>query len=101
MRNISMVISGMDAVLTRDDNHNIKTHDLATNLHESFVSLQTTIRFAAPEQLVGDAALRFFQLLENIVNAKITRDDYDSHTWCKEVINIFRDPDYSGDDGTE
>ncbi len=53
-----------------------------------------TIPYSPIEMIQSDW---FWNKLSNLVNAAITKEDYDNIPWCKQFIDIFQDPNYKKD----
>ena len=88
MRNIIVIV---------DDIYKIASHHnnaIAYEKEELLIELnkmKTNMLYAAPEYLNSP---HFFQVLGNILNKHISPQDYKEIEWCKEIIDIFRDPNY-------
>jgi superfamily II DNA helicase RecQ len=53
--------------------------------------IKRDMMYAAPEYLNSP---HFFQVLGNVLNKHISPQDYREIEWCREIIDIFRDPNY-------
>lgn len=88
MRNIIVIV---------DDIYKIACHHnnaFAHGKEELLIELnkmKTTMLYAAPEYLDSP---HFFRVLGNILNKHISPQDYKEIKWCKEIIDIFKDPNY-------
>ena len=87
MRNIIVIV---------DDIYNIACHHNNAFAHEKEELLielnkMKNMLYATPEYLNSP---HFFQVLGNILNTHISPQDYKKIEWCKEIIDIFRNPNY-------
>ena len=94
MRHLLLVLNGMQEVLTVKYNGIIDCNEQAKIIHDRFIELRTSLSHTAPEHLIGEHSLYNFNQLQNIVNNYITYDDYNNIAWCREMIDIFQDPNY-------
>ena len=53
-----------------------------------------TIPYSSIEMIQSDW---FWNKLSYLINAAITKEDYDNIQWCKQFIDIFQDPNYKKD----
>jgi hypothetical protein len=88
MRNIIVIV---------DDIYKIACHHnnaFAHGKEELLIELnkmKTTMLYAAPEYLNSP---HFFQVLGHILSNNISPQDYKEIDWCKEIIDIFKNPNY-------
>ena len=88
MRNIIVIVDDIYKIACHHNNAIAHEKDeLLTELNK----MKTTMLYAAPEYLDSS---HFFQVLGNILNRYISPQDYKEMEWCKEIIDIFRDPNY-------
>lgn len=95
MRNLLIVLNGMQEVLTAKYNGIIDSDEKAKTIHDAFAELRSSLSHTAPEHLIGKDSGYNFNILQNIVNKYITQNDYDTIDWCRDIIDIFQDPDYN------
>tara|TARA_B110000285_G_C14990169_1_gene545907 strand:- start:44 stop:295 length:252 start_codon:yes stop_codon:yes gene_type:complete len=81
MRNIIIIVG--DILRLIPENEEVLSKSIK-NMSESLVH-------AAPET-IGDK--RLWQKLGEILTLYITHEDYDTKEWCKQIIDIFQDPNY-------
>jgi hypothetical protein len=88
MRDIWKVVGDIYSIVIKNDNEK-------KSIKETFIyrldKIRDSMLYAAPELLKSP---HFFLKLQDVINSSISVDDYDTIPWCKEVIDIFMDPDY-------
>lgn len=88
MRSIWKVVGDIYSIVIIKD-------DAQKSIKETFLyrldKLRNSMLYAAPELLESKY---FFIKLQDIINNSISVEDYDTIPWCKEVIDIFMDPNY-------
>lgn len=94
MRDIRVVLSGMDDVIKANNCFILNNSQVAKNIHIDMMSLKDTLMYSPPEWFSGTRSVWFFQRLENIVNLHLPREVVDNNPWSREVITIFTDPNY-------
>jgi len=95
MRHLIIVLNGMQEVLTVKYNGIIDSNEKAKSVHDAFAEFKSSLSHTAPEYLIGKYSGYNFNILQNIVNNYITQNDYDTIDWCRDIIDIFQDPNYS------
>ena len=95
MRNLLIVLNGMQEVLTVKYNGILDSDEKAKTVHDAFVEFRNSLSHTAPEHLIGKDSGYNFNLLQNIVNRHFTQNDYDTIDWCRDIIDIFQDPNYN------
>jgi len=88
MRDIWKAVGDIYSIVIKNDNEK-------KSIKETFIyrldKIRDSMLYAAPELLKSP---HFFLKLQDVINSSISVDDYDTIPWCKEVIDIFMDPDY-------
>lgn len=95
MRHLLIVLNGMQEVLTVKYNGIINSNEKAKTLHDAFAEFRSSLSHTAPEHLIGKDSGYNFNIMQNIVNKYITQNDYDTIDWCRDIIDIFQDPNYN------
>jgi hypothetical protein len=90
MRNIIHVIESIYGIILK------YKYDIQNSEKESIIvdmdKLIEKMLYSAPERLNSSY---YFHELETIMNHYICQDDYISTSWCKQVIDIFLNPNYT------
>jgi|TARA_B100001287_G_scaffold235848_1_gene208185 hypothetical protein len=94
MRSVVTVLEGMHNILTTKYNGIIEENEKASDLHRAFNKIRISMSYAAPELLIGESSFQYFHKITNILNHYISHDDYIQYPWCRDIIDIFQDPNY-------
>lgn len=95
MRHLLIVLNGMQEVLTVKYNGIINSNEKAKTIHDAFAEFRSSLSHTAPEFLIGKDSGYYFNIMQNIVNKYISQNDYDTIDWCRDIIDIFQDPNYN------
>lgn len=90
MRNILILITDIRDIIIKHKQinpHCLKLQNVFNDVDKLYESLQ----YYAPEHLHSDHP---FLQLQDIMNFHINQDDYINFNWCKNIIDIFLDPNY-------
>lgn len=83
MRDITQVINGIKQCLPSSNEGKLVNEDISNILD--------SLPWDPPEKINSN---HYWNILSNILTKYITQDDYNKKIWCKNVIDIFRDPNY-------
>lgn len=87
-RNIVIIVKDIYIICKENDNAlNSNKEDILFQLEK----IMESITYSAPEQINSNF---FFRRLQFVLNNYISEYDYDKLPWCKQVIDIFLDPNY-------
>lgn len=90
MRNVIHVIEAIYEIISK--NKEEISNSEKKNILEDMDRLLGKMVYSAPEQL---SCTLYFHELETIMNQYICQDDYVNIKWCKDVIDIFLNPNYN------
>lgn len=83
MRDIALVIKGIKQCLPSSEE--------GINVNNDISDILKSLPWDPPEKVNSN---HYWNILSNILTRYITIEDYNEKTWCKNVIDIFRDPNY-------
>jgi hypothetical protein len=88
MRNICVVTEDIYKIAAHDNNaFSYDKEDLLLELNK----MKLDMCYAAPEYLNSS---HFFIILGRILSKYINKEDCENIEWCKQIIKIFKDPNY-------
>lgn len=90
MRNILILITDIRNIIIKHKQinpHCLKLHNVFNDVDKLYESLQ----YYAPEHLHSNHP---FLQLQDVMNFHVNQDDYINFNWCKDIIDIFLDPNY-------
>ena len=89
MRNICIIVEDIYdiALLHINELCSIGKKNLIYDLRK----LKESMTYSAPEFI---KSTYYFEVLSNILSIHISNDDYKNIPYCKEIIDIFLDPNY-------
>ena len=86
-RNIAVIVDDIYDIAEKNLDENDDKWSLVLGLR----SLLTSLQYAAPEHVNSG---HYFQRLGFYLNKYIDKNDYENVEWCKEIIDIYQDPNY-------
>ncbi len=86
-RSIAVIVNDIYKIVKNNLDENDKKWQLVLGLE----SLITSIQYAAPEHLNSSY---YFERLGFYLNKYVEKNDYENIDWCKEIIDIYQDPNY-------